>query len=78
MSLIGEKIFDQPVELHDQQLRQLENRFLDCFQEQETASKLEEIVKNKRVLPVKALNEVSSLKKILSYLILYLIICLFI
>ena len=78
MSLIGEKIFDQPVELHDQQLRQLENRFLDCFQEQETASKSEESVKNKRVLPVKALNEVSSLKQILSYLILFLIICLFI
>lgn len=47
-----------PVELHDQQLKQLENRFLECFQEHDIASRSEESVKNKRTLPVKALNEV--------------------
>lgn len=47
-----------PVELHDQQLKQLENRFLECFQEHDMASRSEESMKNKRTLPVKALNEV--------------------
>ncbi len=67
MSLIGEKIFDNPVELHDQQLKQLENRFLECFQEQDVPAKSEESVKNNRVLPVKALNEVQYLRKSFSF-----------
>lgn len=47
-----------PVELHDQQLKQLENRFMECYQEHDLVSKSEGNAKNQRILPVKALNEV--------------------
>ncbi len=58
MTLIGDKIYDVPVELHDQQLNQLENRFLEISEERDEVRKSEESIKNKRILPVKALNEV--------------------
>lgn len=44
--------------MHDQQLQQLENRFFECFHEHDNAAKSEENTKNRRVLPVRALNEV--------------------
>lgn len=50
-----------PVELHDQQLSQLENRFLEITEERDEAPKSEKNTKSKRrVLPVKALNEVGN------------------
>jgi hypothetical protein len=58
VSLIGDKIYDVPVELHDQQLNQLENRFLEISEDRDEVPKSEESAKNKRILPVKALNEV--------------------
>lgn len=58
MTLIGDKIYDVPVELHDQQLNQLENRFLEISEDRDEVPKSEESIKNKRILPVKALNEV--------------------
>lgn len=59
VTLIGDKIYDMPVELHDQQLSQLENRFLEITEERDEAPKSEKNTKSKRrVLPVKALNEV--------------------
>jgi hypothetical protein len=58
VTLIGDKIYDVPVELHDQQLNQLENRFLEISEERDEVPKSEESIKNKRILPVKALNEV--------------------
>nr|CAH0107167.1 unnamed protein product [Daphnia galeata] len=58
VTLIGDKIYDVPVELHDQQLNQLENRFLEINEDRDETPKLEESVKNKRIIPVKALNEV--------------------
>ncbi|CAG7629566.1 unnamed protein product [Allacma fusca] len=60
VTLIGENVYDKPVELHDQQLQHPEFRFFDCLQEQ-----LKSVQNNgssaqprKRVLPVLALNEV--------------------
>jgi hypothetical protein len=58
VTLIGDKIYDVPVELHDQQLNQLENRFLEISEDRDEVPKSEESIKNKRILPVKALNEV--------------------
>lgn len=58
MTLIGDKIYDVPVELHDQQLNKLENRFLEISEDHDEVPKSEESTKNKRILPVKALNEV--------------------
>ncbi|EFX80504.1 hypothetical protein DAPPUDRAFT_318645 [Daphnia pulex] len=58
VTLIGDKIYDVPVELHDQQLNKLENRFLEISEDRDEVHKSEESIKNKRILPVKALNEV--------------------
>ncbi len=62
ITLIGEEIFEPPVELHDQQLQHPEYRFEDCLQErqrQAARSRLaDDATKNCRVLPVRALNEV--------------------
>ena len=70
VTLIGDKIYESPTELHDQQLNQLENRFMDCLQERDgisPADQPEDKLKNKRVLATKALNEVLlSVPKILS------------
>ncbi|KAF4522810.1 hypothetical protein B566_EDAN008071 [Ephemera danica] len=63
ITLVGDHIFDPPIELHDQQLLHPEYRFFDCLQEQhksateETSEELEN-EKQRRVLPVLALNEV--------------------
>jgi hypothetical protein len=49
--------------LHDQQLNQLENRFMECLQERDAitpADQPKEKIQNKRVLAIKALNEVRS------------------
>ncbi len=82
VTLIGDKIYKSPTELHDQQLNflgllvniviivvwiilfndQLENRFMECLQERDAitpaADQPEEKLQNKRVLAIKALNEV--------------------
>jgi NAD+ kinase len=61
ISLIGESVFQPPIELHDQQLSHPEYRFFECLQEQhKSASRNPEDKKSTqtRVLPVLALNEV--------------------
>ena len=61
VTLIGDKIYESPTELHDQQLNQLENRFMECLQERDAiipSDQPEEKLQNKRVLAIKALNEV--------------------
>ena len=64
VTLIGEKIYEIPIELHDQQLQHRENRFIDCLQEQHKSSPpsatADNSIKQRRVLPVTALNEVTS------------------
>ena len=60
IELIGEKIYDPPIELHDQQLQHPEYRFMDCLQELQHQSNLsKDLSTNRRVLPVRALNEVT-------------------
>ncbi len=66
--IIGEHVYDCPIELHDQQLSQPEYRFFECLKEEEQAKQTaaftltEENIKasrlQKRTLPVLALNEV--------------------
>lgn len=63
-----------PVELHDQQLSQLENRFLEISDDRDEIPKSEENTKNKRVLPVKALNEVCNTMLLANCLSKYLLI----
>lgn len=62
VTLIGENIFKPPVELHDQQLRYHEYRYLDLEPQLHTLQKdispCSEIGVARRVLPVLALNEV--------------------
>ncbi|KAG8228457.1 hypothetical protein J437_LFUL009108 [Ladona fulva] len=62
ITLIGDRVDDPPIELHDQQLLHPEYRFFDCIQEQhKTALKSKDIPESsakRRVLPVLALNEV--------------------
>lgn len=60
MTLKGEHAFDPPVELHDQQLRYPEYRFLDCWQEQHRKPQEEVCHPGDAVhiLPVRSLNEV--------------------
>ena len=60
ITLIGDNIYEPPVELHDQQLQHPEYRFMDCLQElQHQSNLLKDTSRNKRVLPVRALNEVN-------------------
>ncbi|KAK2718215.1 NAD kinase 2, mitochondrial-like [Artemia franciscana] len=60
ITLIGENIYDPPVELHDEQLSKPEYRYIDGLQEQLRNSEPEtkEVPQNVRVLPVLGLNEV--------------------
>jgi len=58
VTLIGENIYDPPIELHDQQLQHPEYRFLDYAQEHDKTLDRDVNLSNKRILPVKALNEV--------------------
>ncbi|CAL1273993.1 unnamed protein product [Larinioides sclopetarius] len=65
ISLSGENAFDQPIELHDQQLQYPEYRFLDCVEGHHKSNspkvpKLDKCTKPKCMheLPVRALNEV--------------------
>lgn len=61
VTLTGEHAFDQPVELHDQQLQYPEYRFLDCDEvhHKKTSPKVPKLaVKRTHELPVRALNEV--------------------
>jgi len=58
ITLIGERIYDPPIELHDQQLHHPENRFFDDEELGEKREVPNINLSNKRVLPVKALNEV--------------------
>ncbi|XP_071448465.1 NAD kinase 2, mitochondrial isoform X1 [Hetaerina americana] len=62
ITLIGDRVFDPPIELHDQQLLHPEYRFFDCIQEQHNSAlqtkDSAETPAKKRVLPVLALNEV--------------------
>lgn len=61
VTLTGEHAFEQPVELHDQQLQYPEYRFLDCVEghPKKNSPKVPKL-ENKRTheLPVRALNEV--------------------
>ena len=61
VTLTGEHAFDQPVELHDQQLQYPEYRFLDCDEvhHKKTSPKVPKLAtKRTHELPVRALNEV--------------------
>ncbi|CAG0880502.1 unnamed protein product [Darwinula stevensoni] len=64
ITIAGENVFDQPVELHDQQLLAPEYRFLEDLPEQLQCAKAREMREGRdspthhRVLPVLALNEV--------------------
>lgn len=62
ITLIGERVYDPPIELHDQQLLHPEYRFFDCIQEQhrsaQKSKESSETTTKRRVLPVLALNEV--------------------
>jgi len=58
ITLIGERIYDPPIELHDQQLHHPENRFFDDEELLGKTSVPNVNLSNRRELPVKALNEV--------------------
>lgn len=61
VTLTGEHAFDQPVELHDQQLQYPEYRFLDCVEgnHKKNSPKVPKLeTKRTQELPVRALNEV--------------------
>lgn len=80
VTLIGEKAFDKPIELHDQQLQYPEYRFLDCWQDEhrhtdspkpEPTNTIPDCSKKQtHQIPVRALNEVfvgESLSSRVSY-----------
>ncbi|GAB6026087.1 hypothetical protein CHUAL_012290 [Chamberlinius hualienensis] len=75
ITLTGENVYEDPIELHDQQLMYPEYRFIDCIQEQHPAASTVTFnngnrKKQTRILPVLALNEVfigESLSSRVSY-----------
>lgn len=73
VTLVGEHAFDQPIELHDQQLKYPEYRFLDCIEghhKKGAPKALKTDEKSRHELPVRALNEVfigESLSSRVSY-----------
>ncbi|XP_076069921.1 NAD kinase 2, mitochondrial isoform X2 [Oratosquilla oratoria] len=58
ITLVGEKIYEPPVELHDQQLLYPEYRYLDLDLQHQSTEKCNSSGLLRRVLPVLALNEV--------------------
>ena len=68
ITLIGENIYEPPVELHEQQLQQMEHRYLDIDHQLRleqspppVSSEYSEDKLQTRVLPVLALNEVCTI-----------------
>ena len=73
ITVSGKHANDDPIELHDQQLRFLEHRFTEHVKENEQTSNTADLEEEKppRVLPILALNEVFIGESLSARLLVY-------